>query len=200
MSTDEFDDLFGVKKKTPTQREPTPTISPPIPTQRESIPSVREPVPTEPKAKKRPRRTSKIDLKKMTEDIVSQVTENLTESLGKVEKYEPDKSLQKIIGDLGMQVGTLKAELKILEPLKDKIWNEVNRLKWMNSMTRPDKKGFKKVEMERYFSSEDVKWSDIDSIIEEYKKIGLLKTSRNGWMRLTPKGKEHYQNLLEAKE
>jgi hypothetical protein len=211
LSANEFDDLFGGKKKTPTKREPIPTVSTPVPTQREPIRTQREPIPTAPTPpRRRHKKTPQIDVEKLTKDIVSQVTESLAETIENKLKasppkpiegngVDPEKSYTNIINDLGMKIGSLEAEIRSLEPLKEKMWNEVNRLKWMNSMTRPDKKGFKKVEMERYFGSTVVGWSEVDSIIEDYKKMGLISTGRNGWMRLTQKGKKQYQNLLEVK-
>ncbi|MCK5139886.1 MAG: hypothetical protein KAQ85_08600 [Thermodesulfovibrionia bacterium] len=176
--SNEFDELFGgKKKKTPTLRTPTPTVSTPVPTVREPIPTVREPIPTTPRITRRKKQD--VDITKLTKSITD-LTQLVLKSNEKLTEQQ--------------------AELKDLRPLSDKTWNEVNRLKWINHMTRPDKKGFKKVEMENHFSSKTVGWAEIDSVVEEYKKMKIIRTSANGWMRLTPKGREHYRNLLEAKE
>ncbi|MFX0150966.1 MAG: hypothetical protein ACFFAJ_09310 [Candidatus Hodarchaeota archaeon] len=138
------------------------------------------------------------DLQILKQDLLSSLKQNI--SPVPQSDINAIQSLKKIIEEQSRLIGAQDVKLKNLAPLKDKLWNEINRLKWMNSMTRPDKKGFKKVEMEAFFGSAIVQWSDIDSVVENYKKRGLIRTGRNGWIQLTPKGKEHYRNLLEAND
>jgi len=69
----------------------------------------------------------------------------------------------------------------------------------MKRKSRPDKKGFKRVELYEFFGSEEVEYNDIDAFVGEYHKLKFLRRNRDGWFKLTPKGREHHQKLQEAK-
>lgn len=199
MSKDFFKNLGRDKDKPKESEKPTKLTARPT-------------APTAPRPQKRPPRTRqpKIDPKTLVNDIIAGLSQTLTETIEtKVneaisQQHQPvpqqhENMTIRVVEELSNKLVMQEAELAKLRPLEDKAWDEVNRLRWMNEMTRPGKKGFKRVEMERFFGSRTVTWNDIDSILAEYHKMRLLRKDRAGWYSLTPKGRKHYQDLLDVK-
>jgi len=118
--------------------------------------------------------------------------ENLTNTISQV----IEEKLQNI-------TETIKIQSELIQqykPLTPRLWNEENRFNFMQIYSRPDKKGFKAVEMFTHFGSEQVTWSDVTIYIQDVHKLGMLRKNRDGWYKLTPKGREHHQKLREVKK
>jgi hypothetical protein len=208
VSSEDFDELFGGKKKTTTIKKQPSEVDQTTEIQYQTPTPVR-------KTPIRLPKTTKLDIEKLSEDIISSLSKKLTEAVDyKVQKsmaqhtqpqaveiHPPDviQGLKKIIEEQSTLIGAQDVKLKHLERASIHIFNESNALFYSMFNIRT---GYKPKGMWEFFMTTDgaVTEDQIKDMDQYFQDNEFVKQNRNGWRRLTEKGRKRLEELTLEKD